>query len=165
VSLISQTELVGYLTKRKWKKISETPSWSNCGTATEFLCRTERKKENFRYTLCIDQWIQTLNVSAVQSVQINDLVVMWSNVVSYLARIIINDISIQISLKRIRLHIKAKLMFYDKLGQKTQQPFSSSPQFNWKPSKKFNTTTSLPRSPKHFYIEQHASWIIWRKGT
>ena len=43
---------------------------------------------------------------------------MWPNMVSYLSIIIFNDNSLQMSVKQIPLHIKAKRKIHETLGHK-----------------------------------------------
>jgi hypothetical protein len=87
---------------------------------------TERMK-----TFCISvlspdtQWIQVHSASAVQAVQISGRVITWYNVVSYLARIIVNDTWRKMSVKRIRLYIKVKRKIHDNLGHKDHCTHSS----------------------------------------
>ena len=73
------------------------------------------------------QSIQIHSATAVQAVQINGRVITWSNIVSYLARIIISDKSRQMSVKRVRLNIKAKRRIRDNISHNEQSTHFSHP--------------------------------------
>ena len=77
------------------------------------------------------QWIQLHSAITVQAVQINGRVITWSNVVSYLAWIIVNGNWRQVSVKRIRLYIKEKGKIGNTLGHKEHSTHSFHPHYSF----------------------------------
>jgi hypothetical protein len=65
--------------------------------------------------------------SMVQTVPFDGSVNMWPNMVFYLSIIIINDNSVQMSVKQIPLYIKTKCKFHDNLGHKEHSTHSPYP--------------------------------------
>ena len=164
--------LVGWLKIIDWKKISISPSWSIRGTESEFICRSGRKWKNVGISgvSAGTQWIEIHSAKAVQAVQINGHVIKWSNAVSCLAGINVNDNSSQMSVKRIRLYIKAKRYIRDNLAHQEQSTHSPNSQtlffytttnFNTPPQKKQNSTSSHSRHEtcdkvgRKLYFKQH----------
>ena len=111
---------VSWLTMRNCKKISNKPSSLFRATEPEFTCRTERKIEKF-FTSSVSAgnlWTQIHSATAVQAVQINVGVITWSKAVSCLAGINVNKTWRQMSVKQIRIYIKAKRKIHDNLSHK-----------------------------------------------
>jgi hypothetical protein len=104
-------------------------------------------------------WTQIHNATALQAVQINGHVVTWSNVVPWLAWINVNKTWIQMSVKQIRLYIKAKRKTHDNHSHKehsTHFPHSHTLFVNLP---QMLTLTKLP----HSNIEPHAHWRMWKE--
>ena len=108
---------VGWLTMNNWKKNWITPSSSIRNNEPEFIWR---KKEKLVITVVSagTQWIHIHSATAIKTVQFIGGIITRSNFMSYLSRIIVNDNSIQTSVKRI----KAKRKIHNDLSQKNTAP-------------------------------------------
>ena len=143
---------LNWVIKKKWK-----PSLSNCGTEPEFICRCGRKRENYWISSLSNgtQWIQFRSATAVQDVRIIGRVTTWSNVVSYLARVIFNDKSIQMSYKQIRIYFTVKRKTHNNLGHKEHKTHSSQPH---------SLFVDLSQTLNHFPASQkYAKWRMWKR--
>ena len=107
------------------------------------------------------QLVQTNSATAGKALQINGSVIAWSNVVSCLARIINNDNWRQMSVKRIRLHIKAKRKIHDNLGHKEHSTHSPHPHSIFFTIPHI-ITPPIKKEP-NIYKPSHTHTDIWNK--
>jgi hypothetical protein len=103
------------------------------------------------YIQCVGRHpVNTIHsATAVQAVQINGPVNKWYNVVLCLVRVIFNDTWRQMSVKRIRLYIKAKRKIHNNHGQKEHSTHSSQHQSLFVNLQQILTLPPLPPPNQH----------------
>ena len=130
------------MTKINSKNFAKRPSWSNCALSWKFSSEPKKERKQSVYPVYRTAPSQYKSTTLQQYRQFRLAVVSLRVLCS--ARIIINDNSRHMSVKRIRLHIKAKRKFHYNLVHKEESTRSLQSQSLFVNRSQILTTRSPP---------------------